>query len=100
MKKSQNENNANMKDATKVITKQVRFNDLHVWEPVAFEEGQPKEYSVSLLIPKSDIDTIKKIEEAIDAAARAVARNEFGNMVPHDLMQPLRDGDLSRPGEE
>ena len=49
---------------TKVIVP-CRFSYLHCWEPEAINGGEPK-YSVSAIIPKSDKETIKKIQAAVD----------------------------------
>ena len=51
---------------TKVIVS-CRFSYLHCWEPEAINGGEPK-YSVSAIIPKSDKETIKKIQAAVEAA--------------------------------
>ena len=50
---------------TKVIVP-CRFSYLHCWEPEAINGGEPK-YSVSAIIPKSDKETIKKIQAAVKA---------------------------------
>lgn len=85
--------------STKVITGLVRLSYLHVWEPSAIDEGQEKKYSASLIIPKSDTATLKKINDAIDAAKEA-GKAKFGGKVPAKLKLPLRDGDLERPEDE
>ena len=46
------------RNGTKVITGEVRFSYLHVFEPYAAEVGQKAKYSVALLIPKKDKQTI------------------------------------------
>lgn len=52
----------------KVITGiNTRWSYANVWEPKSINGGTPK-YSVSLIIPKSDTKTVKKIEAAIRAA--------------------------------
>lgn len=84
---------------TKVVTGKVRFSYLHVWEPSAVEEGQEKKYSVSLIIPKSDKDTVNKIKKAIEAAKEA-GKAKFGGKIPANLKLPLRDGDIDRPEDE
>ena len=53
---------------TKVVTGLVRLSYANVWEPKAATEGAVPKYSVSLIIPKSDTETIAKINAAIDAA--------------------------------
>ena len=53
---------------TKVITgKDTRLSYFNGWEPKSINGG-PEKYSVSVLIPKDDVKTIKVIEEAIAAA--------------------------------
>ena len=50
---------------TKVITGvKTRWSYANVWQAKSINGGTPK-YSVSLIIPKSDTKTVKKIEAAI-----------------------------------
>lgn len=86
--------------STKVVTGKVRFSYLHVWEPKAIDEGQDPKYSVSIIIPKTDKATIKKIQDAIKAATEQGKANKFGGKVPANLKTPLRDGDEERPDDE
>lgn len=84
--------------STKVITGKVRFSYAHVFEPVAMTEGQDAKYQVSLIIPKSDLKTLEKIEKAIEAA-KVVGKDKIsknGKLMP-GLKMPLRDGDEDRP---
>lgn len=77
----------------------VKFSYLTVFEPKAIEEGQTKKYSVSLLIPKSDTKTLKKINDAINAA-KEEGKAKLGGKIPANLKTPLRDGDEERPDDE
>ncbi|KEI05957.1 DUF2815 family protein [Clostridium botulinum] len=82
----------------KVITGKVRFSYANVWEPKSINGSDPK-YSVSLIIPKSDKTTLKKIKEAIEEAKKeGVAK--LGGKIPANLKTPLRDGDIDRPDDE
>lgn len=84
---------------TKVITGKVRFSYVHVFEPAAVSGGSDdKKYSVSLIIPKSDKTTLKKIENAIEEAKK-VGVAKWGGKMPKSLKLPLRDGDLERDEE-
>ena len=86
-------------NATKVVTGKVRLSYAHVWEPVSINDSKPK-YSVSLVIPKSDKETIKNINAAVDAAIEeGIAK--FGGKRPNKaaLKLPLRDGDTERDDE-
>ena len=88
----------NMNQATKVITGEVRFSYLHVFEKSSINGGDEK-YSVSLLIPKTDKKTIAAINKAIEAAKQA-GIGKFGGKIPAVLKLPLRDGDDERPEDE
>ncbi len=84
---------------TKVITGKVRFSYAHVYEPTAIDENSEKKYSVSIIIPKDDKKTIKKIEDAVKAAIEA-GKGKWGGKVPKKLKLPLRDGDQEREDDE
>ena len=89
---------------TKVITGvDTRWSYANIWTPKAIDGGTPK-YSVSLIIPKSDTQTIQKIRTAIQAAYEEGASKLKGNSrsVPplSSLKTPLRDGDIERPDDE
>lgn len=93
----------NYKNPTKVITgPKTRWSYANVWDPKSINGGTPK-YSVSLIIPKSDVATVKKIEAAIQAAYEEGESKLKGNSksVPSlkVLKTPLRDGDLERPDD-
>ena len=54
---------------TKVITgKNTRWSYCNVWEPKAIGDNATPKYSVSLIIPKSDVKTVEAIKRAIEAA--------------------------------
>lgn len=90
----------NFKNPTKVITgPKTRWSYANVWDPKSINGGTPK-FSVSLIVPKSDIATVKKIEAAIQAAYEEGESKLKGNgkSVPSlkVLKTPLRDGNLER----
>lgn len=88
------------KTPTKVITGIVRLSYANVWEPKSINGGAEK-YSVSLIIPKSDTQTIDAINKAVDAAIEE-GRGKFGGKIPNkaSLKLPMRDGDVDRPDDE
>lgn len=89
---------ANTNVSTKVVTGEVRFSYVNVFEPKSIN-GSDEKFSVSLLIDKRDTKTIEAIERAIEAAKQAgVAK--FGGKIPPVLKLPLRDGDTERPDDE
>ena len=87
------------RNGTKVITGEVRFSYLHVFEPYAGEVGQKPKYSVSLLIPKKDKQTIALIQEAVAEATDLGQTTKWGGKVPKNLKLPLRDGDEEKADE-
>lgn len=89
----------NKNQATKVITGEVRFSYLHVFEPHAIEPGQDAKYSVSLLIPKSDKKTLNAMKKAIEAA-KVAGKAKWGGKIPANLKMPIRDGDVDRSDQE
>ena len=90
----------NTNSKTKVITgANTRLSYFHGWEPVSINGGAEK-YSVSVLIPKSDTETVNAINLAIDAAIEeGIAK--FGGKKPNKatIKIPLRDGDVERDDE-
>ncbi len=85
---------------TRVITGvNTRLSYFHGWEPVSINGGAEK-YSVSVLIPKSDTETVNAINAAIDAAIEE-GIHKFGGKKPNRaaLKTPLRDGDTERDDE-
>lgn len=92
-----------VKNPTKVITgPKTRWSYANVWDPKSINGGTPK-YSVSLIIPKSDVKTVEKIKAAIQAAYEEGQSKLKGNgrSIPalNIIKNPLRDGDLERPDD-
>lgn len=88
---------------TKVITgENTRWSYANVWDPKSINGGKPK-YSVSLIIPKDDTETVDKINAAIQAAYKEGESKLKGNgrTVPslNAIKTPLRDGDVERPDD-
>lgn len=77
---------------TKVVTNEVRLSYAHLFEPWSGKEDQEKKYSVTLLIPKSDKETYRKLRAA-EAAAAEAGKAKFGGKVPKVLKSVIHDGD-------
>ena len=95
---------AKFANPTKVITGvKTRWSYANVWEPKSINGGAPK-YSVSLIIPKSDVKTVTALKNAIQAAYDEGQSKLKGSSksVPalSSIKNPLRDGDLERPDDE
>ena len=83
--------------ANTVMTGKVRASFVHIFEPTAYRNNPPR-YSCSLIIPKTDKETISAIRKAIDAAIED-GKVKWGGKVPpvSKLTLPLHDGDEDRP---
>lgn len=89
-----------MTDNTKVVTgPNTRFSYAFVWKPKKME-GEREKYSVSLIIPKADTETLSKIEKAIQLAyelGKDKLNGPDGKVPPITAISlPLRDGDVER----
>lgn len=83
---------------TKVITGKVRLSYANVWEPRPDDNGN-EWYSTSILIPKEDKETLRKIKTVVDAL-KEEAKTKNGGKLPAKFHTPLRDGDEERPDDE
>ena len=88
---------------TKVITgSETRWSYANVWDAKSINGGAPN-FSVSLIISKSDTKTVEKIKAAIQAAYEEGQSKLKGNgkSVPalSVIKTPLRDGDTERPDD-
>lgn len=89
-----------MANKVKVVTGvNTRFSYFNGWESVSINGSNPK-YSVSVLIPKSDKETITKIEKVIDVAIEQ-GIVKFGDKKPNkqEIKLPLHDEDIERDDE-
>lgn len=83
---------------TKIKTGKVRLSYAHVFQPQSMDGGAEK-YSVRLLIPKSDKETLQKIKTAVNTA-KEQGKSKWGGRIPESCKTPLRDGDKEYPDDE
>ncbi|AGG66896.1 DUF2815 family protein [Corynebacterium callunae] len=80
-----------------------RLSFAHLFTPQAPNDQAEPKYSATILIPKTDTETIQRIQAAIQAAVTdAVDRRTFKQPIDpaHTKYPPLRDGDsLTDSGE-
>ena len=86
---------AKMKTDTAVVTGKVRLSFVNLFKPKAINEGDEPKYSVLLLIPKTDTETIDFIRRAQKNAIAA----KWGDKKPKKITQTLRDGDEEGPDD-
>jgi hypothetical protein len=81
--------------STKVVTGEVRFSYFSALSPRMNEMNGKEEYSTQVLVSKDDEATIK----ALKAAAKAAITDKFGDKIPKNIRNPLRDGDTETKGD-
>lgn len=87
---------------TTITTGEVRISYEHLTKPYAVsgKEDEAK-YSCTLLIPKSDTDTKRRIDAAIQAAIQDGVSSKWGGARPAQPPIPIWDGDgLRQNGEK
>lgn len=84
---------------TKVTTGAVRLSYANLLVAKAIGDSTEEKYSVSLIIAKSDKDTLKAVKEAIDQA-KEEGKAKLGGKIPASLKIPIRDGDEERPDDD
>ena len=88
-------------DPKRVTTNRVRLSFVHLNKPrPASQPGQPDKFSVTLLIPKSDIVTKQRIDAAINAAIQDGIASRWNGVRPPQIALPIYDGDGVRPSGE
>lgn len=88
-----------MKEVTNVTTGEVRMSYVHLFKPYAFTPGQEEKYSVTVLVPKTDTDTMARIHAAIEAAKQQGTTDKWGGQCPPIVPTPVYDGDGVRPSD-
>lgn len=88
-----------MTDATNVTTNEVRFSYVHLFKPYAHMQGQEEKYSVTVLVPKTDTETMNRINAAIEAAKARGVSDKWNGQCPPIVPTPVYDGDGVRPSD-
>lgn len=88
-----------MNELTNVTTGRVRLSYVHLFKPYAAMPGQEEKYSVTILVPKSDTDTMTRINAAIEAAKQRGVSDKWGGVCPPMVPTPVYDGDGARPSD-
>lgn len=79
---------------TKVVFGPCRLSYTHVFSKYAPDgDAAAGKYMTNVLIPKSEKETIKALQQAIEAAKKAAVISKWGGKEPKKLDMPLRDGD-------
>lgn len=85
---------------TTVTTDRARLSFTHLFEPYANNPGQEAKYSVTVLVPKSDIATKQRIDTAETAAKHSGVSKCWNGAMPPLVASAVHDGDGVRPNGE
>lgn len=80
---------------------EVRFVYVHVFSPRKNDDGTDGKYGVQILIPKTNTQAVKLIQEAAEAAKAKGPKSGWGNKAAaaKKLTANLRDGDEEKEGD-
>lgn len=85
---------------TKVVFGPCRLSYTHVFTKYAPDgDTDNGKYMTNVLIPKSEKETVKALQQAIEAAKKSGIVSKWGGKEPKNLELPLRDGDTDKDDE-
>lgn len=76
-----------------MTTGEIRASYAHVWQPQVPKDGGEPKYSITMLIPKTDTQSLNAIYEAIEAAKQQGVATKWKGRMPPALSIPIADGD-------
>ncbi|MEH6869342.1 DUF2815 family protein [Bacillus safensis] len=84
---------------TRVVTGEARLSYVNLLSPRARHDGGEEKYSVTLLIPKTDVNTKQRLDAAIEAAKLQGKEKKWNGVVPPMVAIPIYDGDGVKPSD-
>lgn len=86
-----------MANENHVVTGKARLSYVHLLQPFANRNSGEEKFSCTVLVPKSDVATMQRINAAIEAATQAGVKIWGGR--PPLIAKPVYDGDGTRPSD-
>jgi len=86
-------------ELTNVTTGKARLSYVHLFKPYAYQQGQEEKFGVTVLVPKTDTDTMARINTAIEAAKQKGISEKWNGVCPPIVPTPVYDGDGVRPSD-
>ena len=80
-----------MENLTNVTTGTVRLSYVHLFKPYAHMQGQEEKFSCTILVPKSDTETMARINAAIEAAKQKGIAEKWNGQCPPIVQMCIRD---------
>lgn len=84
-------------EPTHITTGQVRLSYAHLFKPAANAQGGDPKFSVTILLPKTDVAAKARLDAAVQAAKQLGVQTKWGGKMPAVLDVPIYDGDGVRP---
>lgn len=88
-----------MANETNVTTGECRLSYVNLFKPVAPRGGGEEKYSVTVLVPKTDVMTKQRIDAAISYAKAIGKDKKWDGIMPRIVAEPIYDGDGVRPSD-
>jgi hypothetical protein len=91
----------NKQTSTTLTLGPVRISRHNLFTP--YSQGgsaEDSKYTITVLIPKADLESKASIDAAIEAAAQEALHTKWNGVAPVPLITPLHDGDGMRPNGE
>jgi len=82
------------------VTGPARLSYVHLNQPYAHQNGGEAKYSVTVLVPKTDLKTKAAIDAAIQVAIQMGIQKQWNGTKPPVIATPVYDGDGVRPNGE
>jgi len=84
----------------RLVTGIVRLSYVHLLKPRAQKPTDTPKFSVTLIIPKSDVATKQRMDAAVGAAILEATAGKWNGVRPPQPANPIYDGDGVRPNGE
>ena len=85
--------------ANTITIGEVRFSYCNLFQPRAQQPGQEPKYSITVLVPKSNVAAKAAIDAAVNAAIDAGVAKVWGGIRPPQPAICVHDGDGPRPSD-
>lgn len=79
----------------RIVTGEVRLSFVNIFTP----DEKDDKYSVTILVPKTDVETKARIDAAIEAAKEKGRTANWNGQIPPVVPVPVYDGDGVRPSD-
>ncbi|MFP7480221.1 DUF2815 family protein [Terribacillus saccharophilus] len=89
----------NQQPSTRIVTGEVRFSFVSLLKPRESQFGGDAKYGVTILLPKTDIETKQRIDAAIEAAKQRGKAEKWNGVIPPTVAVPIHDGDGVKPSD-